>query len=137
MNRTIVYPVAGAKGGEADTWGDKLVKYIPAEVIAFYVPMYALVESAQPWAAWLVLGLGALGTLGYLRVFLVPPGPPRFYFYVLSVVAFAAWAVGTSSIGSRLWHMPTWAEEVTILAAVFLIPLTDELATMLTDKRRP
>lgn len=134
MIRTAVYPKAGARdaGRAVDEWGDKLVKYIPAEVLAFYIPAYALVEANAPLGPWIVFGLGLVGTVAYLVARADRADPPRWYFYLLSAIAFIAWSIGTSSIGSVLWHLPAWSSEVTLLGAVFLIPLIDEIVTKYT-----
>lgn len=146
MQRTVVYDVptrrgaAGpAAGGAAppttakDNYGDKLVKYIPAEVIAFYVPAYALIKGADDLgdgAKLLVLGLCLVGTLGYLYIRADKANPPRWYFYVLAVIAFLAWAIGTSDIG-LIWGMGEEISKFTVLAGVFLVPMADEVLTKL------
>ena len=146
MERTPVYAAPAGRGaakpgpaGAApaapaqDTYGDKLVKYIPAEVIAFFVPAYALVKSAtdpDDWAKILVLVQCILGTVGYLFIRSPKGNPPRWYFYVLAAIAFLAWAIGTSDIGLLLGI----AEELskfTLLAGVFLVPMVDEVLTRL------
>jgi peptidoglycan/LPS O-acetylase OafA/YrhL len=134
MNRTAVYPKAGAKaaGQPVDEWGDKLVKYIPAEVLAFFIPAYALVETATPTGPLVVFALGLVGTVAYLIARADRADPPRWYFYVLAALAFVAWAIGTTSIGSVLLHLPEWSAEVTVLGGVFLIPLIDEIVTKYT-----
>jgi len=140
MPRTIVYPRAAkraaAAGGSAsapDELSEKLLKYIPGEVIAFYVPIYALVPKEPAWGRWLILALAALGGLGYLIARADKTAPPRFYFYVLAVVAFLAWALGTSTVGTDLWALPDWVNRVAIPAAVFLVPMVDEVLTRLLE----
>jgi hypothetical protein len=141
--RTAVYPRAGTRAAAqpgtraadqppADGWGDKLVKYIPAEVLAFYIPAYALVEGHLPAGPLYVFVLGLVGTVAYLLVRADRANPPRWYFYLLSALAFIAWAIGTSSIGSVLFHLPPWSAQVTVFSAVFLIPLVDEIVTKYT-----
>ncbi len=140
--RTVVYPLPGAadaavKGQSAqqqsDNYGDKLVKYIPAEVIAFFLPAYTLAAKLQNlwWVGWLILVLSTLALIGYLLLRSDQNNPPHWYFYILSVGAFLAWAVGTSSAGVDLFHLDQ--SEITgkliVMGAVFLIPLVDELLT--------
>jgi hypothetical protein len=136
MIRTVVYPdggpsaaAAGRAAPPADDLSDKLLKYIPGEVIAFYVPIYALVPKDAAWGLVTVLVLGAAGSVGYLFARADKTSPPRFYFYLLSVAAFLAWALGTSSVGTDLWSWPEWCSRAAIPVAVFVIPLVDEVLT--------
>jgi uncharacterized membrane protein len=112
-----------------DEWGDKLVKYIPAEVLAFYIPSWALVDTATPLGQWLVFAIALAGTVAYLMARADRADPPRWYFYVLAALAFVAWAIGTTTSGGVLFHLPPWLAQITVLAAVFLIPLLDEILT--------
>jgi hypothetical protein len=132
MRRTVVYPprdAARAAVESPDKVGDKLVKYIPAEVIAFYVPVYAYVQARPDWAKWLVLGLAVVGTLGYLYVRSEKANPPRWFFYVLAVLAFIGWALGTSSLGADLFGFPDFVSKLAVFLAVFLLPLVDQFLT--------
>jgi hypothetical protein len=122
-----------------DGLGDKLMKYIPAEVIAFYVSGYVLAGSLGGKARWAVLLVCLFGTPAYLFIRADRVNPPRWYFYVLATLSFLAWAAGTSTVGADLfgWADPTNPQKAEIMgkfivtAAVFLIPLTDELLTKL------
>ena len=152
MPRTVVYPspatrtIASDAAADAvtppktetsqeDGFGDKLVKYIPAEVIAFYVSGYILAGQLGKAAQWTVLVACLLGTAAYLFVRADKVNPPRWYFYVLAIISFLAWAVGTSTAGADLLMWPTDKAEIMgkfiVTAAVFLVPLTDELLTKL------
>ena len=153
MPRTVVYPsrstarvstksitegAAAPSTGEAakeDTFGDKLVKYIPAEVIAFYVSGYVLAGQVGETAQWVVLFVCLLGTPAYLFVRADKVKPPRWYFYLLAMGSFWAWAVGTSTVGADLFDWPTSKAEIMgkfiVTAAVFLVPLVDEVMTKL------
>ena len=152
MPRTVVYPSPATQKIPADPaveavtspttetskedgFGDKLVKYIPAEVIAFYVSGYILAGQLGKAAQWVVLAACLLGTAAYLFVRADKVNPPRWYFYVLAIISFLAWAVGTSTAGADLFMWPTNKAEIMgkfiVTAAVFLVPLTDELLTKL------
>jgi hypothetical protein len=102
-------------------------------VIAFYVPMYALVPKEPAWGLWSILTLGAVGVLGYLFARADKTAPPRFYFYILAVVAFLAWALGTSTVGTDLWALPDWINRGAIPTSVFLIPMIDEVLTKVLE----
>src|ERR1700694_366387 len=98
MARNVVYGVVPAPAAPPapppppDKYADKLVKYIPAEVIAFFLPTFALAVAKQSrWGEWLVLGTCVLGTWGYMAIRRDPASKPRWYFYLLSVLAFIAW----------------------------------------------
>jgi hypothetical protein len=82
--------IAGQAAPNPDKYGDKLVKYIPAEVIAFYVSVYALVQQRGIGAQVLVLVVCLLGLIGYLIMRDDGPHSIRVYSYVLAVVAFLA-----------------------------------------------
>jgi hypothetical protein len=110
---------------------DKLVKYIPGEVIGFYVLAYAYVQVGPDWAQWLVLGLAVVGTPAYLFARSDSTNPPRWFYYVLAVLAFVGWALGTSSVGADLFGLPDFVSTLAVFLAVFLIPLADELLTRL------
>ncbi len=128
-------PPPPASTAPKDEFGDKLVKYIPAEVIAFFLPAYALAKSADPaglaWLPYALVVVAGLGLVGYLLIRAPKDNPPRWYFYVLSVVAFLAWIAGTSAAGADVFHLVQ--VEITgkliLMAAVFAIPLLDELLT--------
>jgi hypothetical protein len=131
MIRTVVYPGTSTA---ADDVPSKLLKYIPAEVIAFYVPIYALVPKAGALGLWAVLIISIAATVGYLWVRADPTSPPRLYFYILAAVAFVCWALGTSTIGADLWKFPDWVSRAAVPSGVLLVPLIDEILTKLNPK---
>jgi hypothetical protein len=153
MPRTVVYPipahrrprtktpaietVSSAKDAvpKADSLTEKLLKYIPAEVIAFYLSAYVLAGQWGEPARWAVLAAGFVGTATYLFASADKENPPHWYFYLLAMLSFLAWAIGTSSVGVDLFKWdPTKAEgmsQLIVAVAVFLIPLTDQLLTKL------
>jgi hypothetical protein len=71
MPRTVVPPVgfrsgrSGAVGG--DDYLEKLAKYVPAEALAFFVPLSGIVGDSRPTLLWIVLVVGAVGTVGCCR----------------------------------------------------------------------
>lgn len=140
MPRTVVYPraakraaAAGGAQSKPDELSEKLLKYIPGEVLAFFVPVYALVPKEPKWGLWAVLVVGAVGGVGYLFAQADKAAPPRFYFYLLSIVAFLAWTLGTSTVGTDLGALPDWISHAAIPAAVFLVPMIDEVLTRLLE----
>lgn len=65
MIRTVVN-----RDDYADGYASKLVKYIPAEVLAAFVPLVALASKIggrhSPWV-WVTIGIGTIGVVGYFR----------------------------------------------------------------------
>lgn len=142
MSRAILYPGetqrvrAAAAGGEGggdggDALPDKLVKYVPAEVLAFFVPTYAnLPESARAWS-WVVFGIGLIGTVLYaLATRLRDPGTiGPWHYYVLCAVAFVGWAVSATTVGTDLFGIDPAVTPAILSTTVLLVPLVDELVT--------
>src|SRR4051812_33384225 len=84
---------------DADGYKDKLVKYVPAEVIAFFVPITAFVGTGSDAALIAVFAIAIVATfLVLLRANLAVPVGQRapWWSYVLAEAAFIAWALGTS-----------------------------------------
>ena len=125
---------------EPDKFADKLVKYIPAEAIAFYTPIYAYVRTNATTADGtvpkgplaIVLAVTLLGLLGYVYARERSDNKTRvkitdWYYYPLAVIAFLCWAIGTSTVAQDLTPLAGWWDKVILLAGVFLVPLADEL----------
>ncbi len=138
MPRTIVYPprrVAGgqvaAAGETGDPYTEKVAKYVPAEVLGFFLPATVLANNNNI----LLLACFIVGLIGTpLYLFTTSSGQPdekkpRPHFYFLALIAFAAWAVGTSGITARFFGLDTNAATFVLAVAVFLIPGLDQLVT--------
>jgi hypothetical protein len=106
-----------------------LVKYIPGETIAFYVPIYPMIPKDSTVGLAVVLVCGIVGSVGYLYLSADKNSPPKPFFYVLAAIAFLAWALGTSSVGQDLVGLPEYANRVALPAAVFVVPLVDQILT--------
>jgi len=136
MPRTVV-PPARMRGPDPSAGGDafaeRLVKYVPAETLAFFVPAAALLGTGhRPWLI-VALVIGVLGTAGYLLQ-ATPKDPderPRPHYYVLACVAFLSWAIGTTPAVAALIHLDQTGAAFVLAAAVFLIPLADGLLNRL------
>ena len=135
MTRTVVPPPPGESEG-GDDFPTALVKYVPAETLAFFVPAAAGIGRDRSALLILVVVVGAIGTLGYLwlRAQAEPDKNkrPLLHFYVLAVIAFLVWAIGTAPSVAQLAHLDEVAAGVVLGTGVFLIPLADRLLT-----RRP
>lgn len=86
---------AGPAGPGADTYSDKLLKYIPADVVGAWVAVTGLVQSRQDppqailWVAFVIgLGLTAWWTLKQTAA---PGRPPATGQTLISTVSFAVW----------------------------------------------
>jgi hypothetical protein len=133
MPRTVVPPKPASKrAADAPAGGDqlpeKLVKYIPGETLAFFVPVAAALGSDRK--GWLVAVtiVAAIGTVAYLwnSASSTPATErPLPHFYVLAVIAFAAWAIGTSPNIADLISVDDVVAGVILALAVFLVPLAD------------
>jgi len=114
--------------GPTDGYLEKLVKYVPAEVVAFFAPIASLVESQRP----LLIASGVVGLIAtptYLWANakgLEKRQRPPAYYYVLSTAAFVVWALATSKLGALL-HLTGVSMAFTLGVAVFVIPLADKL----------
>jgi hypothetical protein len=121
---------------EPDKFPDKLAKYIPAEMLAFFLPFSAAGQERGILIAALVAG--CIVTPGYLFITAKKNNPdqmPRFYYYILASVAFAVWAQATSDLGCIVGLSKTWSSFL-LTGGVLLIPGVDELVTVLTNDKK-
>lgn len=115
-----------------DGYFEKLLKYVPAEVIAFFAPIASLVEKDTT----LLVASGIVGlvcTPAYLSLSRrnlkkTVKGAQRLPIlnYVLSSAAFVVWALATSKLGDLL-HMTSTTIAFMLGVTVFVIPLADKL----------
>ena len=140
MIRTIVYegprrPGGGLEAVEStrdepkDGYAAQLLKYVPAEILAFFVPAAAAAKDNSR-LSWVVFVAGLAATVGYLR-FHAEPLPaekrPPLYFYALAAAAFVFWAMGSSDTVRALFRVSATTTEVLLGIAVLLLPLVDWL----------
>lgn len=146
MPRTIVPPVVvspGGPGGKIRLEGgedlpSKLIKYVPAETLAFFVPAAAGIGTSGRALLLAVVVAGAIGTVGWLWYkgsSLPAKERPLFHFYVLSVIAFLVWALATAPNVAALANLSAIATSVLLLLGVYLIPLADGILTKLLPRK--
>jgi len=144
MPRTVVPPVRfrGSRGrrGEpagGDSLPERLVKYVPAETLAFFVPIAAILgDDRRPWLIT-VLVVGVVGTAGYLWLAarrVRDDERPLPHFYVLACVAFLCWAIGTSAGVAGLVGFDGVESGVILGLAVFVVPLADDVLNRLLGR---
>lgn len=107
-----------------DSYLDKLVKYVPAEVTAVSAALFAAwdVDGKALWGALVVL---VVVNVAYLAVNArQSKTQPKWYFYVLATISFGAWAVATVDAVAEAFNVTTDTRQAFVLAAAaFLIPL--------------
>jgi hypothetical protein len=111
-----------------DGYKEKLIKYVPAEVLAFFVPLTAFIGSDDEVALIAACAAGVIGTAAYLyqanmNVPKEQQAPPWNYF--LAVVAFAAWGLATSPATASLAGLSEKSVAVILALAAFLVPALD------------
>jgi hypothetical protein len=124
----------GGTGGQADGFPEKLAKYVPAEVLAFYVPAVALTGVRTDRISLIVAtAAGLAGTVIYLVLAArSEPNPrrrPPVWFYGLAAIAFLGWAVGTVPEVASLTGLSAGLVSLILPICVFLIPAVDQLIT--------
>ena len=138
MARTIIPPQAagmrldGSQGESGDKFPDKLLKYVPAETLAFFVPISASLGPDRTRLLVVAILVGAVGTPAYLWLTarkLPKAERPLTHFYLLAVLAFACWALGTSGSVDNLVGIDSVTAGFILTVAVFAIPLMDQVLT--------
>jgi len=118
---------------QEDGYVDKLIKYVPAEVVAVFAPLSAVLASRR--GLLIILALACLlATPGYL--FLTAQNKPADlkplpHYYVLATIAFAAWALGVSTALDSVLNLGTLEVGLILGLSVLLIPLVDGLLAKL------
>jgi len=113
----------------ADQYREKLVKYVPAEAIAFFTLGFAALKPNSELAdGWYV----ALVVVGLLIAWMfaagtAPDAPPLpWWSYGLTFVAFIAWTIGTTGIAPIIFESwPSGVSDFILAAAIFLVPGAD------------
>lgn len=131
-------PAAPANGDKGDGLPAKIAKYVPAETLAFFIPVAAALGTTRDGILVMAILVGAIGSVGYLWLAarnLAEDEKPLVHFYVLSVLAFGCWAVGTSASVMHLIGVDEIVGGVILGFAVFLIPLADGVANEVFKKK--
>ncbi len=138
MSRTILYEDA-SDGRTADGPASKIAKYVPAEMVTIAMLFFASF-SVSGTALWVFVAIGAGLNVLYLmsvsRGDTVTPNP-KWYFYLLSSVAFVLWSLATIDAVAKeagLSGSTSDGQRAFVLAlAAFSMPLLD---TLLGSRRK-
>jgi peptidoglycan/LPS O-acetylase OafA/YrhL len=140
VDRTVVYEASAVKKtrpgrranpqqrSDSDRYRDKLIKFVPAEAVAFFAVANQVIQDtwSDSWR-WVVLILGTLIAVLYPTAVSREAPTVAWFFYVLAALSFVAWALGTSSYGGELFNWPEGANKIVLAAAVPIIPALDDL----------
>jgi hypothetical protein len=106
-----------------DTFPTRLVKYVPAETLAFVIPATAFATSNLRRSV--VLAVALIGTPLYLALAARLP----LWFFILAELSLLAWVTGTTDFAVELLGIAPEVGKFVLFVAVFLIPAVDELLT--------
>lgn len=149
MPRGFVFPTDSPAGAalpaaagaapspKPDEYAEKLLKYVPAEVIAFFIPATATADANDHALLVVIFVVAAIGALGYLyRASLSVPADKRgkWWSYPLALAAFTAWALGTSPATADVVDIAPKTGGFILLIAAFVIPLADSIITAKTTE---
>lgn len=127
---TQAAPSTTTQPEQADSLPTKLVKYVPAEVVAVSAAGFAAFNPTGDWI-WFGVALGAVANVLYLFVTAQSAGSaalrPRSYFYLLSAGAFVVWAIATITSIRTAMHLNSAKADFILFAGAFGIPLLDSL----------
>src|SRR5437763_13906293 len=127
MNRRIItskLQTAGT-GNEIDTYFDKVVKYVPVEIVSAWVATSAIVQAAAVAAKngvmWACFGAGlVLTALWTLKKTAQPGKPPAVQQTLISTLAFVLWTI---ALGEPFRSLLT-PEKQSLYGALLLILFT-------------
>lgn len=111
-----------------DDYRDRLIKYIPADVVAIYVSLLALIKTANPEKTpivtieWAIFGIILVVSIPWQRRIVKID---KWQQVAIGSVAFVVWAI---SLGDpfattwRTWYQPLYGS-IILMLFTFLIPL--------------
>jgi hypothetical protein len=111
-----------------DDFASKLVKYIPAEALAFVALISSFSDITEPQVITIV-AVGLAGQMLWLRrqgAKLPPADRPTWRQYILSAIAYAAWVLGTSPAVSAVFGVDRTTATITMASVAYLLPLIDD-----------
>lgn len=109
-------------GAKVDDYPNRILKYIPTEVVTVYLLLEGLLKSGVSQAhltigLWILFSFGCAVTPLYLWRMQKVTKPSQL---LISTGAFAVWVMG---IGGPFQEIPRYLSSMILVAYVFLIPL--------------
>lgn len=119
----------GQKGPGPDGYADRLMKYIPTEVVGFWLAVSGIIQSGgaqvpQVGLLWLLFVIGLVFTFLWIRRQTKELGKPTAWTQILiSCGAFIVWVVATGGPVAA-----TWAGYQPLYGSLLLITYTTTIA---------
>jgi hypothetical protein len=137
MSRRVLATAPAAPGGRgigpapsgADTYSDKLLKYIPADVVGAWVAVTGLVadrkEIPERTVLWVAFGVGLVLTAWWtLKQTAAPGRPPATGQTVISTVSFAVWVFALGGPFKCIPGQPLYGSLLLILYTLVVARIT-------------
>ncbi len=111
-----------------DTYFDRLIKYIPADIIAAWTAVTGLIAGAtkEPQAAllWIAFGVGLILTAAWtLRQTRDPKKPAAITQIIISTIAFAVWIFALGGpFATMSWYSPLYGS-LLLIAFTLIVAL--------------
>jgi hypothetical protein len=104
---TVSLQAAGGGGEKPDDYTDRIVKYIPADIVAAWLAVTSAIKSAanppSVRTLWLIFAVGAIFAALWTWRKASEPGKPAPYIQTaVSTLAFFVWAYATGGV------LPQW-----------------------------
>lgn len=123
--RVVTTQLEGVGGQELDTYFDKLLKYIPADIVGAWIAAAGLIESGAEGTQrkvllWIAFLVGApLAGAWTLRQTQAPNRPPAYTQAALAVGSFVVWIFAIGGPFSTLsWYDALYGSLVLILYTI-------------------
>lgn len=109
MARWVKPPSSEPPGPDREGWLTRIVKYVPTEIVATFTMVVTLMsntpgEDTKRIVALVCIGVFFVATYLYIA-FRMPGGKPKVAHYVISPIAFLAWAYPISSAMLGTWFL--------------------------------
>jgi hypothetical protein len=117
----------GTAGSDVDTYFDRVIKYIPADVVGAWVAVTGVINSqanVSPTIWWLAFAVGTLAAAAWTWKQTSEPGKPTATVQILvATVAFVVWvfALGGPFAGED-WYKP-YQGSLVLIAFTLLVGL--------------
>lgn len=127
ISRTVTYASSATQADGADSYLDRLVKYIPSEIIALYLGVINVVptqDSSYWFSLWIIAIVTTIITPIYMYFATSEPGEPTAWTQItVSSVAFPIWVFATGGPFTQFsWYKDKhWIAAVILTFSTFLI----------------